>query len=354
MDKQALGFVQLGAVPAGRRLAPVRIGAFLVGYLSIIGAVLSLVVAALLMPTVPTRIAVPTIVRVDAGSSSSRIAKVLVEHGILKHPTPFILASRLLGVDARIQAGEYRLSPGMNLLQVLHELTYGRVITRKITIPEGYTLEQIAYVLAKNGLVDRDRFLMLATDQGKVFGSHQPVLKPTLSLEGYLFPDTYYFVPGQQEEEIIKRMVGRFVDRVILGLHDELKETHLSIHEVITLASIIEKEAVKNEERPVIAGVFYNRLRRGRPLQSDPTVQYALGYRGRLSRRHLAVESPYNTYRWGGLPPGPIGSPGIASIQAALRPASVEYLYFVAKGDGTHAFSKTFEEHKAARRKFGY
>jgi UPF0755 protein len=195
--------------------------------------------------------------------------------------------------------------------------------------------------------------LRLARDKKLVYGDSCPIDIPVDTLEGYLFPDTYRFAIGQKEEEIIKIMVNRCLE-VASPLYEGY-DGSLSFHEVITLASIVEKEAIYDRERPVIAGVFLNRLRIGMRLQADPTVRYVVNEpRSRVLYRDLEVESPYNTYRYPGLPPGPIASPGVASIRAVIEPADVDYMYFVARGDGTHYFSRTFAEHVAARRRFGY
>lgn len=178
---------------------------------------------------------------------------------------------------------------------------------------------------------------------------------PVASLEGYLFPDTYYFTYGQSEEEIIRQMVSRFVDVVYPAVEGKIGRWGLGLHEIVTLASIVEREVMADSERPLVASVYLNRLKINMPLQADPTVRYVMTEdRSRVLYRDLEIDSPYNTYRNNGLPPGPIASPGLASIMAVLEPAETDYLFFVAKGDGTHQFSRTFSEHVRARQQLGY
>ena len=296
---------------------------------------------------------VEMLVEIPAGSTGRDVARLLHQAEIVRHPRAFALVARLLGFDSDLKAGNYLLSPGMTPLQLLTQIRQGDVATAKVTIPEGFNLEEIASLLARKGLADEERFLRLARDKGLVYGDSCPLDMPVDTLEGYLFPDTYRFAIGQKEEEIIKIMVNRCLE-VATPLYEGY-EGPLSFHEVLTLASIVEKEAIYDRERPVIAGVFLNRLRIGMRLQADPTVRYVVNEpRSRVLYRDLEVESPYNTYRYPGLPPGPIASPGLASIRAVIEPADVDYMYFVARGDGTHFFSRTFAEHVAARRRFGY
>ena len=295
-------------------------------------------------------------IRVEAGSGAAVVGASLAQQGWVRSAAAFVVWSRLTGSDRQLQAGYYRAAGRLNLVELVRLLTSGRPLEETVTIPEGSTIRTIAALLAQRGLVDPDRFVRLALDDRWLGGELARRLgKPPGSLEGYLFPDTYRFSPGQGEEQILRRMVARFVERV-LPIYRELGEgSGLSLHEAVILASIVEKEAMVDPERPLIASVFRNRLRLGRPLQADPTVLYALGDGPRrLTREDLAVDSPYNTYRYPGLPPTPIASPGEASLRAVLAPASTPYLYFVARGDGTHIFSRTFREHRQARQQAGY
>jgi UPF0755 protein len=204
-------------------------------------------------------------------------------------------------------------------------------------------------------LVDYNKFMELALDASKVFGDSPPLEIPIASLEGYLFPDTYRISYGQTEAEIIRQMVGRFSEVVLPAVEGMVGRWGLGLHEIITLASIVEREVMVDWERPLVASVFLNRLRINMPLQADPTVRYVMREdRSRVLYRDLEIDSPYNTYQNSGLPPGPIASPGLASIMAVLEPADTDYYYFVARGDGTHQFSRTFAEHVQARQQLGY
>ncbi|NLY29361.1 MAG: endolytic transglycosylase MltG [Firmicutes bacterium] len=330
----------------------------ILGRLFCIGLVLVLVGAVAasraILPPENAKLAAASIIHISPGASGSDIAELLRQEGIIRSQRAFNAAVRLMGLEQSLKAGDYQLSPGMDLLKVMEHLEAGQVATVRVTIPEGLTLDAVADRLAAQGLVDKERFLTLARDDSLIYGDNPPIEKPTRSLEGYLFPDTYFFVRNQPEEEIIKRMVHRFVQVV-----EPLKETAslpagFTWHDIVTLASIIEKEVMVAREAPIVSAVFWNRLRIDMPLQSDPTVQFILQESRKLYYSDLATDSPYNTYKYKGLPPGPIASPGLNSIKAALEPADVDYLYFVAKGDGTHAFSRTFQQHRQARARYGY
>ncbi|MFQ5989827.1 MAG: endolytic transglycosylase MltG [Candidatus Methylomirabilales bacterium] len=237
---------------------------------------------------------------------------------------------------------------GGGTLDLRQAFKEGKAQARKVTIPEGSTLRQIAGLLAMEGLVNGKRFLELATDPS-VASSYVPDAE---TLEGFLFPDTYHFVKGQGENAIIEAMVHRFYQA--FPIEDELRagQRGRSLYEIVTLASIVEKEAVVDREKRIIAAVFYNRLKKGMRLQADPTVLYGRNRRGRIRTRDLRAKHPYNTYIHHGLPPGPIASPGAAALKAVLEPAHADYLYFVSKNNGTHYFSKTLKEHNRAVRKY--
>lgn len=277
------------------------------------------------------------------------IARTLKEARVIRSRSAFLAVAVARGTQRRLLAGEYEFAPGLNLLEVVRRLEQGKGLVHPVTIPEGFAARQIAELLQENGLVDQDRFMALVQDrrllaQYSVDGE---------SFEGYLFPDTYRLVKGLHEEAIIGRMVQRFTE--VFGPAERARATELkmSVTEVVTIASLIEREAKVEEERPLISAVFHNRLRLGIPLQSDPTVLYSLSrVSGKLTKANLQVPSPYNTYLHRGLPPGPIASPGRASVMAALYPASSRYLYFVSKNDGTHAFSNTLREHDAMVRRY--
>jgi len=288
------------------------------------------------------------VVYIKPDTGVTTIADLLKERGIIQDRLLFILASVLRGSHDRLKAGEYQFVPSMGLLDVIRILEEGKVLVHKVIIPEGSTTWQIAALLDEEGLVDRERFLRLVMDRS-VARQHVPEAE---TLEGFLFPDTYHLIKGLTEEEIIEKLVQRFF-RTFSG-EDELRARKLGMnrHKIVTLASIIEKEALVDEEKPIIAGVFYNRLRRGMRLQADPTVLYGKRNGGRITRADLQADHPYNTYMQNGLPPGPIASPGEAALRAALYPARVSYFYFVSKNDGTHYFSRTLEEHQQAVRKY--
>lgn len=288
------------------------------------------------------------IVYIKPDSRGKEIANQLKEAGVIQDPFLFLLFSYLRGSSDRLKAGEYQFTASMGLLDVLRILEEGKVVVHKVTIPEGSTLWQIARLLDAEGLVNMDRFLELARDR-TVASYYVP---ESDSLEGFLFPDTYHFIKGTKEEAILDAMVQRFF-RAFTGENElRARQRGMSLYEVVTLASIIEKEALVDREKPIIAGVFYNRLKRGMRLQADPTVLYGRRRNGRIRYRDLREKHPYNTYIHHGLPPGPIASPGAEALEAALDPAEVNYLYFVSKNDGTHYFSRTLTEHNRAVRKY--
>lgn len=290
-------------------------------------------------------------VRVETGSGARKIGRDLVEQGVLRSADVFALWTRLLGAQGRLQAGEYKVRPGMTPPVIVWQMKKGRVASAGITIPEGFNLTQIAETLANARLVDKDEFLTLARHATSLLAGDTRFAPPTASLEGYLFPDTYRIAPGTPVAEILHIMLNRTAEKVLPLVENTPMPAGFDLHKLLTLASIVEKEAQIADERPLIASVFLNRLRRGMPLQSDPTVKYVLSPAPlRLSRTDIAIDSPYNTYRFKGLPPGPIASPGMASVQAVLHPANTDYLYFVARGDGSHMFSKTYQEHLANRK----
>ncbi|RMH31486.1 MAG: endolytic transglycosylase MltG [Nitrospirae bacterium] len=289
------------------------------------------------------------IVEIAPGSSLHDVISVLSSQGLLKHPTLFEIVARMTGQDRKIIPGEYRLHSDMSPLTLLSYLVEGRVLQHAVTIPEGFTMVQIAELLDEHGLTNRHEFLRVCRDASfiRTLGIGVPTNAP--SLEGYLFPDTYFLTRRMSPHDIVRMFVRRFNKVFTEELRMRARDIGLTVHEVLTLASIIEKETSLPEERPVISGVFHNRLRRRMPLQSDPTVIYALKeFDGNLRKQDLVLESPYNTYRVIGLPPGPIANPGKAAILAALYPQETDYVYFVSRNDGSHQFSVTLAEHNAA------
>ena len=285
------------------------------------------------------------LVEISKGSSLAQAAKALAEAGIVKNARLFQLAGRLTSQDGPILAGEYELSPAMNAARILRFLRSGRVKLHYVLIPEGYTLAQIAARLGQSGIADPDEVLRLANDPA--FAAELGVERPTL--EGYLFPDTYRFPRHLGTRAVLSAMVKRH-DQAWRALAPTAKKQGWSRHKVTTLAAIMQREAAKDEELPLISAVYRNRLKRGMRLQADPTVIYGMGkdYRGNLTRANLEYDTPYNTYTRTGLPPGPICSPGSEALRAALHPADVPYMYFVAKGDGSHQFSTTYAQHQKA------
>ncbi len=283
---------------------------------------------------------------IPKGSSFKEVVHILTEKGLLRSPTRFYLMARIVGATDEVKAGEYDLSTSMLPQKILQKLVKGEVAKYRIVIPEGYTVRQIAACVEREGIIDgQEEFLTLA---------FSPEFAAGLSIEGdgvegYLFPNTYFFPRGLAPEEVITAMVRNF--RRVYKPEFSLRaaEVGLTDKEVIILASIIEKETGLPEERPLISAVFHNRLKKGMPLCSDPTVIYGIAdFDGNLRKRDLETWTPYNTYLIQGLPPGPIASPGRASIVAALYPAPVKYLYFVSRNDGSHYFSASLREHNAA------
>lgn len=283
-------------------------------------------------------------------SNSIQVASTLKENGIIRNKTYFLVAGQMFKVFHNIRAGEYDFGSRASTWMVLKKLSRGEIAIYRITIPEGWTISDTGKLLSQSRLVDPGEFFNLVNDADFTIDSY----KFPKNLEGYLFPDTYYFMKGVNiEKTIIVQMLSQFKKKIVDVYGAEIKAKGYSLEKVIILASLVEKEAVVDHERPVIAKVFYNRLRKKMLLQCDPTVRYALGkFSGKLSRKDLGVKSPFNTYLHAGLPPYPICNPGIASIKAVLRPADTDYLYFVSKNDGTHYFAKSYEEHKEAKKKY--
>ncbi len=298
-------------------------------------------------------------IEIAKGMSAIKVSDLLEEQGIIRNSFIFKYYLKLNDQGARFQAGQYDLNPGMEHDAIIAKLNAGDTVqaeTIHFTIPEGFTVLQIADKLAEQDLIDKAKFLDLAASQ-TAWGDAESVRQiPDNAelhqrLEGYLFPETYEMKVGSTEEDIIKRMTSE-LDRKLGELSedwtDELEAKKLTLHELLTIASLIEREVVADEERALVAGVIYNRIAEGMPLQIDATVQYLLDKpKERLMEKDLQIESPYNTYKINGLPPGPIASPSIASIEAALNPEPSEYFYYVTKKDGTqtHLFAKTYQEH---------
>lgn len=285
------------------------------------------------------------IVDITEGMTLRQVAELLARHRLVRSDWGFVALGKWSGVERRLPSGEYQLRAGMAPEAILQHLAGGHVLTHAVTIPEGYTVTQIADLLDAKGITDKEEFLRLAAD---------PEFAKTLgveagSLEGYLFPNTYQFAKQSHAKTVIQAMVGELQKAVLPEWAARAAEIGMTFHQVLTLASVIEKETGVGAERPLISAVFHNRLRRHIPLQSDPTVIYGIPhFTGNLTRRDLETPTAYNTYRKAGLPPGPIASPGADSIHAALYPVPTSFLYFVSRNDGTHHFSATLAEHNKA------
>jgi len=283
-------------------------------------------------------------VEIPAHATASQIAALLAARGLIRNRYAFILVARVLGESKNLKPGDYAIDASDGLLEIIDQIARGRAIASWVTIPEGYTLAQIAGTLGQRRLTDPRIF-----EQECRAGTRRyldfPVPRP--SLEGYLLPDTYKFKSGLSDEEIIRAMTGNFKRRVERQYAGAIRASGRPLDQTIIVASLIEREARVPGDREKIAAVIYNRLRKKMPLQIDATVLYALGHhQARVSLRDTRVNSLYNTYRHHGLPPGPICNPGVDCIEAAIHPATAGYLYYVAQPDGSHYFSTTYAEHK--------
>lgn len=288
-------------------------------------------------------------VKIEMGSSTAQIAKILEDKGVIQNPILFKLLAKEKNLDDKLKAGYYTFPPRLTIGQVLDKLAKGETVFYTVTIPEGYNLEQIAALLSNRGLVDKQVFLKQARASNFNYPFLEEAKKSGESLEGYLFPATYHLEEVSTEKEILQAMLNSFGQVLDSSFIKRIENKGFSIHQIVTLASIVEKEAKVDQERSIISAVFHNRVNQGIRLQSCATVQYILQQpKKHLTYEDLKIDSPYNTYLHKGLPPGPIASPGRASLEAALNPAKVDYLFFVARGDGTHNFSKDFEQHRQA------
>ncbi|MDD3656928.1 MAG: endolytic transglycosylase MltG, partial [Atribacterota bacterium] len=275
------------------------------------------------------------IIEIPYGYNSTQIRQLLEEEGVIRpHNYLFQVITKFMKTDALLQSGEYRFSSAQNLVQIIEQLIRGRVMLYRITIPEGFQAKQIARLLADREIVDYEVFLKFIKEENQY-------------REGYLFPDTYEFPKNIGAENVLKLMQKNFEDVVYKHINPEQNfPAGLSFHQIIILASIIEKEAQGTEDKPRIASVFYNRLSEGMFLQSCATIQYLLDKpQERLTQQDLTIESPFNTYLYPGLPPKPICNPGLESILAAVHPTEEDYFYFVLGKDGKHVFSRTYQEH---------
>jgi UPF0755 protein len=294
---------------------------------------------------------------VRQGDTATTVAQNLETAGLVRSSLGFRLAARLSGVASHLEAGDYELRPNMPLNQVISILAQGRMAGGLLTIPEGWRALEIADALDRDHLTTRADFIRVVEHPGFPLPSFLQSAPAGSSLEGFLFPDSYRFQPNSPADQIARTMVDNFGRHLTPDLLAGFQANGLTLYQAVTLASIVEREAVRPVERPVIASVYLNRLRRGMKLQADPTVQYALVptdrpespvseyWKRQLSFADLKIISPYNTYQVTGLPPGPICNPGLASLEAVAHPATSDFLYFVARPDGSHAFARTLEEH---------
>lgn len=298
---------------------------------------------------------------IQVGETGATIATRLERQGVISDAELFRLLLRYWGVDQNLEAGDYSLRRNMPMSEVVSQLQHGRLLAKTITIREGLRAEEVAHLLAVEGLADQEEFIRLVRDDAfhYDFLRDRPATAPK-TLEGFLFPDTYQFAVSISTTALIDTMLQNFDQRVTIDMRQQALNNGLTLFQALTLASIVEREAVVADERPIIASVYLNRLRRGIYLEADPTVLYGKGYDTAsgswwppLRAEELrTVDSPFNTYIHPGLPPGPICSPGLASLEAVLNPAQTDYLFFLAKGDGSHAFAETFEEHLENQQKY--
>jgi len=289
-------------------------------------------------------------ISIHAGATLKKISDDLKAHNLIKNASAFRLLANIRNKQAHIQIGEYELSQSMPPMEILNTITTGKTVLHSITIPEGYRIKEIAELVAKKISINKEQFIQESMNKDLI----KKLNITSSSLEGYLFPETYHFSKHTSEQIIIQTMLKTFQEKITKHkILDQVENSDLSLHETITLASLIEKETGMNKERKHISSVFHNRLHRKMLLQTDPTVIYAIkNFDGNIRKKDLRIDSPYNTYRYKGLPPGPIANPGIKSIEAALNPIKTKHLYFVSRKDGSHYFSSNLKEHNRAVQKY--
>jgi UPF0755 protein len=295
------------------------------------------------------------VIAIEPGTGTQAIINRLSEAGIVRHPTALKIYLKVTGSSGGLKAGDYKFASPVSPLQAIDKIRRGEIYLERVTIPEGFNRFEIAETLAaKTGKATAEEFLRIMEDQTPI----EKIAPEARNLEGYLFPDTYSYSPKTTAEGLVQIMVNRFEEVFTPEWATRASQLGMSVHKIVTLASIIEEEAKIPDERPRMASVFYNRLKLGMPLGSDPTFIYAAilanDYDGNPNQpRHRTRISPYNTYQVAGLPPGPVASPGRASLEAALYPDNTDYLYFVVNGTGgQHKFSRTAAEHESAKREY--
>jgi UPF0755 protein len=291
-------------------------------------------------------------VTIEPGSGTRTIGQRLVEAGVVRDDPTFRAALWRTGRARTLQAGEFRFDRAMTPIEVIEKIARGDVYSRRITFPEGLNMREMARIYEQQGFGKAAAFIKAANDPAAI----REIDAAATDLEGYLFPETYAVKGGMPAAALVGSMVGRFRQLFTADMQQAAQALGLSSRDAVTLASLVEKETAQPEERPIVAAVYLNRLRLGMGMQADPTVIYALQragrYNGNLRRDDLSFDSPYNTYRYPGLPPGPIASPGLASLKAAVSPAKVDYLYFVSRNDGSHVFARTLAEHNENVRQY--
>jgi UPF0755 protein len=289
----------------------------------------------------------PVVITVKPGMTSDKIAELLYQQGLIRSVKVFQAVARMHGMESSLQAGDYTFTKDLPVDKIVEMLSHGQTSYLQITIPEGYTIDQIAKLLSEKNLGSAERFKEAARKYMPYdYMTTQP--NQVYAAEGYAFPDTYQVGANFSEEELLKTMVAQFNEQLTPEIRKQAEDKGLSVRKLIILASLVEKEARLDKDRPIIAGVFLNRLKENMPLQSCATIQYILGYpKAELSVKDTEIESPYNTYLHAGLPPGPIANPGMAAIMAVINSTPTDYLYFVADKNGQHHFSKTYDEHLA-------
>lgn len=296
----------------------------------------------------------PVEVRLPENSTASEVAALLAGQGLIRNEQMFLAYCRQKGLDKQLQAGQYEFNRSMSLPQLATLIAEGKVKNSSLTIPEGYTVRQVGELLYKEKICTPQQWEEALTTVGDYAFLPQTATSPDKRMEGFLYPDTYRIDKTSTAQDIVAMMLVRFAAVWNQEFAASAQEKNISVRDAVIIASLIEREARIPEERKRIAGVIYNRLQAGMPLQIDATIIYSLGeHREALTYKDLEIDSPYNTYRNAGLPAGPIACPGRASIAAALDPESNNYMYYVAKGDGSHYFSITYTEHLAAKARYG-
>ncbi|MHC1715932.1 MAG: endolytic transglycosylase MltG [Acidaminococcaceae bacterium] len=286
------------------------------------------------------------IITVEPGMTNADIATLLQNQKMINSPVFFRLQSKFARMERSLQAGEYEIVSGMSNWEIIDLFSKGQVRHKTLTIPEGYTIEQIAKKIEESGLGSAEEFKKAAKDYAPYSYMETSNNNVIFKAEGFAYPSTYYLSPGSAEKEILAIMVKEFDTQLTEDIRQKAKDKNMSIRDLVNLASLVEKEAVFPEERPVIAGVFLKRLQIQMPLQSDTTIQYILGVQKKeISIADTKIDSPYNTYLYAELPPGPIASPSISTINAVLDPKQTNYLYFVADLEGHHHFTETYQDH---------